>query len=304
MKKQKIRIPYLTLANFLKARFGAKLHKIPLHTYKGCPHKSKGGCTFCSSHSYSDILSARKSLKEQLAEGIKLRRDKGYQGNFIAYLQTETPTVANCDEILQWFDDISCFKNDIKGVSIASRPDTLSPDHLKIFSEISGEISLWLEIGLQSIHDNTLKKINRGHSYQDFLSTIRLLEKNPEIMTVAHLIMGLPGENFSMMLETIKTVNTLPLHGLKLHHLQVVKNTKLAEQYDRGEIQLYSDKEYLNLLIKIIPYIRKDLVIHRLVGDVTNEQLIAPLWQTSKPALLSKLQNYLRKNKIFQGMNL
>ena len=281
-----------TFSKFLKRRFPFPVKKISLHTFFGCPHREnrtgKGGCLYCNNTSFSSIDKAEAaSITEQLSLSIDTYRKRGFSGKFIAYFQTYTNTYAPFDEIVSMIEQALLFKDDVIGVSVSTRPDCISNELLDFFDDIGKRYMFWLELGLQTSHDRTLKLINRGHDFACFRDAMARAKKRKSLLLCTHLILGLPGEDRYDMAETITRVKKLGSHGVKLHHLQIVRDTEFETWYNEGRISVLDWREYLDLLLYLAPYIGRDLIVHRWMGDADNDILIAPKWEITKQRFLS-----------------
>ena len=229
-------------------------------------------------------------------------RERGFKGKFIAYFQTDTNTYADIEILEPWWRTIEEFRDDIVGLAIGTRPDCLSEEILDVLSDIGNKVMVWLELGLQSANDRTLELINRGHDYACFSEQVEQIKSYENIFICAHIILGLPGESFNDMLHTINELNRLAVHGVKIHHLQVVKNTVLADWYEQGRVKIFNEEEYIALLVRLLPHIAPNMVIHRLVGDIREDLLIAPKWKLPKTRIIQLVEERMKKENRFQGM--
>lgn len=292
--------------DFLNEHFSYPIRKLPIHTNLGCPHRNNrrgpGGCIYCYNPGFSKLSTDLPDVPTQMRNGIARARENGFSGKFIAYFQTETNTYASIDILEPWWKSIEQYPDDIIGLAIGTRPDCLSEEILILLSEMGTKVMVWLELGLQSAHDRTLELINRGHDYSCFVDAIRLIKKHRNILICAHIILGLPGESQNDMLHTISEINRLELDGVKIHHLQVVKNTVLADWYWQGKVRVFNETEYVNLLIELLPYLSSKITVHRLVGDIRQELLIAPKWQLPKTRVIQLIEAGLKEENKYQGM--
>lgn len=292
--------------DFLKERYSFPVRKLTLHTNLGCPHREnrtgKGGCIYCYNPGFSALSSDLPDVSIQIQESIARARANNFTGKFIAYFQTETNTYAGIDVLEPWWREIENYPDDIIGLAIGTRPDCLSGDILSLLSEMGKKYMAWLELGLQSAHDRTLELINRGHDYACFIDAVQQTQKFKNILICAHIILGLPGETEQDMLFTIQEINRLKLDGVKIHHLQVVKNTVLADWHARGKVAVFTEKEYINLLVRLLPHLSSKITVHRLVGDIRSDLLIAPQWRIPKTQIIQRLENELKNAGKFQGM--
>jgi len=229
-------------------------------------------------------------------------RRNGFEGRFIAYFQTDTNTYAGIEVLEPWWREIEKYPDDIVGLAIGTRPDCLSAEILSLLSELGEKFMVWLELGLQSARDKTLKLINRGHDYACFVDAIQETQRYKNILICAHIILGLPGETEQDMLFTIQELNRLKLDGVKIHHLQVVKHTVLAKWYARGKVPVFDENQYVDLICRLLPYLASGITVHRLVGDIRKDLLIAPRWQLPKTRVIQMIEAKLRSEGKFQGM--
>ena len=291
--------------DFLNERFSFPIRKLPVHTFLGCPHRDKttgaGGCIYCYNPGFSESSADFIDVSVQISEGISKFRQRGYKGKFIAYFQTDTNTNADVKILAPWWRTIEQFTDDIAGIAVGTRPDCLNEDILNLLADLGKNTMVWLELGLQSAHDKTLKLINRGHDYDCFVNAVTQVKKIPNIYLAAHIILGLPGENYNNMLHTIHELNRLSVDGVKIHHLQVVKHTLLADWYKMGKVNLFTENEYVQLLAELLPNLSPNTCIHRLVGDIKDDLLIAPRWQLTKTRIIQMVEKRLKEEKKYQG---
>ncbi len=319
---------YYRLSSFFRENFGEKIYKIPLDAGFSCPNRdgtlSTGGCIFCYNPSFSPASLERetkgeiKSLSEQIrsfqwrSEGGKKRLREQFSfppDNFIprrkylAYFQSYTNTYGDVKTLRRKYEE-ALFLPGIIGLSIGTRPDCLSSEILNLLESFSRDYHVWLEIGLQSSHNRTLERINRGHTFEQFAAAVKATEGRG-IYTCAHIINGLPGENRAEMLETIQRMNVLPVQGIKFHQLQVLQGTPLAQLYFRGEIGVLTEEDYLGIVSDQLEILRGDIVVHRLLNEVTNrELLLAPQWQDSRTGFSRHVEDELKSRGTFQGYSL
>lgn len=295
---------YYSLRRFLQSHFDTEIRKLPLHTFLGCPHRdseSGGGCIYCNDSGFSSINRQESQIRDQIVRGLTEAGNRGYTGRFIAYFQTGSNTCAEPDLLEAWWSTVLEFPQDIIGLSVSTRPDCLDSIHLDILNRLSEHLMIWLELGLQSANNQTLENINRGHDFGKFEQAVQLVKSHSDLHLVTHIILGLPGETKADMLHTIEALNRLAVDGIKMHHLQVVKNTLLAEQYRRGEVQVFDSSSYIQLLADLIPHVSERIVIHRLIGDTHPDLLIAPKWEKSKTQILQELDRQLSLAGLYQG---
>jgi len=294
---------YLSLNTFLKEKFGERVKKIPLDAGFTCPNRdgTKGvrGCLYCDARGSGTGLIKQMNLKEQLDLFLSRFKRKGYQ-KFIAYFQSFSNTYGPVEKLRKTYGVIFDYP-EIVGLAIGTRPDCIDKAIVELLKEFQERgYFLWIELGLQSRHNETLKRLNRGHSFEDFLKAYSLL-REAQIPTVVHLIFGLPWETKEMMLETAQTLAELKPSGVKFHALYLVKGTPLAEIYEKERFPVLSLEEYAELVGEALARLSPETVIHRLTSDPPREELIAPLWLLNKNEVLNQIQAYLKSKGLYQG---
>ena len=296
--------PYYSLDYYIKETFGEKLYKLSLDGGMTCPNRDgtlgKRGCIFCSAGGSGDFAGDRNlSIKEQLMQERQLIRRKHTGSSYIAYFQAYTNTYAPVSHLQKIFTE-AIQEPDIKVLSIATRPDCLSPEILELLSQLNQIKPVWVELGLQTIHEKTADFIRRGYPLDVFEKAVYDLKKIG-ITVIVHTILCLPTETTEMMLNTVAYLNQLPIDGIKLQLLHVLKNTDLADIYEEEPFYLPTLDEYVVLLGKLVSHLRPDIVIHRLTGDGPKSLLIAPLWTGNKRQVLNCIQKYFKTANIWQG---
>lgn len=295
---------YYSLDYYLKSTYGEKLYKIALNGGCTCPNRDgtigTGGCIFCSLGGSGDFASdGTLSIREQIAAGKELVKNKHTGNGYIAYFQAYTNTYAPLEHLRRIFTE-AVQEEDVKILSIATRPDCLGKDVLDLLEELNRIKPVWIELGLQTIHPETADFIRRGYDLSVFESAVQELSRR-SIQTIVHVILCLPGESHSQMLDTIHYLNRMPIQGIKLQLLHILKHTDLADYYENSPFPVPSMEEYFYILGICISHLRPDIVIHRLTGDGPKPLLIAPLWTGNKRMVLNQLQKYLKDHDIWQG---
>lgn len=291
---------YYSLNEYLTNRFGEKVYKLSLDGGMTCPNRdgkiSTGGCIFCSQGGSGDFAQKKCDNINLQIEKAKEQVRKKYKGDkFIAYFQNYTNTYAPIDYLEDLF--MKAISNDsIVALSIGTRPDCLDDDVLKLLDKLNKIKPVFVELGLQTIHENTAQLINRGYSLSVFDKAVQDL-KGININVVVHLILGLPNESEEMILDSVRYVSKCGADGIKLQLLHVLKNTRLEELYLNKEFDVLSKEEYITLLVKCIKEIPNDIVIHRLTGDAPKSILVAPLWSANKKDVLNSINGELSKLK-------
>jgi len=294
---------YFSLNTFLKEKFGEKVKKIPLDAGFTCPNrdgtKGKGGCIYCDARGSGTGLFSKMSLKEQMEFFINRFKKKGYQ-KYLAYFQSFSNTYGPISKLKETYSIIESYP-EILGLAIGTRPDCIDEKVVELLKEFQEKgYFLWVELGLQSIHNETLKRINRGHTFEDFLKAYELLER-AQIPVVVHIIFGLPYETREMMLKTVKTLSELKPFGIKFHALYILKGTPLGESYLKGEFKELSLEEYAELVGESLALLPPQTVIHRLTSDPPREELIAPTWLLNKNEVQNKIISYMKERDLYQG---
>lgn len=295
---------YNQYSAYLKNKFGVKVYKITLDAGFSCPNRdgliSTGGCIFCDDGgSFSQAHSNLLSIEQQIDEGIKTLSSRFKAQKFMSYFQAYSNTYKPVKELEKIYNSSLCRK-DIVGLSIGTRPDCVDEEKLNLIAGYKDDYYTWVEYGLQSIHDKTLRKINRGHDFECFL---RAYEKTKEkgINVCVHVIFGL-WETHDEIMQTAQKLSELEVDGVKIHMLCALENTKLADMYYRGEIDFMSEYEYVQTVCDFLEYLPSKTTIHRLAGNGLKKNLIAPKWLGAKLDCLNKIDRELMKRNSFQGI--
>ncbi|MCX8083104.1 MAG: TIGR01212 family radical SAM protein [bacterium] len=295
--------PYYKFSEYLKERYGCRVHKITVDAGFTCPNidgtLSKNGCIFCDNYSFSPPVRTKNvSLEEQIEEGIRYGRERYKAEKFIVYFQPYSNTYAPVHILKEKYDVIKKFP-DVVGISIGTRPDCIDEEKISLIQRYTKDYEVWLEYGLQSIHNKTLKLINRNHTYEDFIKAIEIT-KEKNIKVCAHVIIGLPEETEKEIIETAKECARLKLDGIKIHPLYIVKGTFLEKMYIESKYTPLTMEEYIDITAKFIGHLWKGTVIQRLTADCPPEVLVAPLWIKEKQKLLTLLEQQMREKGIYQ----
>lgn len=289
---------YLSFNKYLKDKFGQKVYKISLDGGFTCPNRDgktgTRGCIFCSKGGSGDFAENREmSITEQIESGKKKVEKKIKSGKYIAYFQAFTNTYASVETLRQKYEE-AINHPDIVALSIATRPDCLGDNVLSLLNEMNKIKPVFVELGLQTIHQKSAKYIRRGYDLSVYDKAVRDLKKIG-VNVVVHVILGLPNESENDMLETVKYVCESGANGIKLQLLHVIDGTDLAKDYEKGLFKTFEFDEYVNLIVKYVKIIPKDIVIHRLTGDGAKKDLIAPLWSADKKRVLNAINKALRE---------
>lgn len=291
---------YNSLNDYLKNKFNKKVYKLAIDCSFTCPNrdgtKGTGGCIFCSQKGSGDFAESGSDVKAQLEKAKqKLKNKVPQDAGYIAYFQSFTNTYADVKTLEKLY--LSALEvNDVVALSVATRPDCINDENVALLSKINKTTPVFVELGLQTANENTAKYINRCYENDEFtLAVKKLREHNIEV--VVHLILGLPNETQSDMLNTVDFINRHDIQGVKFQLLHVLENTALAK-YDYTPLTM---DEYFSVLGECINRLRPDIVIHRLTGDGDKKVLIAPEWSANKKYVLNSLNKYLEQNNIIQG---
>ncbi len=295
---------YLTFNEHLRNRFREKVFKVSLDAGFTCPNRDGtlgwSGCVYCSERGSGDFAGDQKlSLHDQFVEVSERMKRKWPSAKYIAYFQAYTNTYASLERLRQVYEEALAEENVI-GLSVSTRPDCLPEDVLDYLEELNRRTYLWVELGLQSSHDRTMEWIRRGHDYSQFLKGLEQLRYRG-IRVCAHIILGLPGESKAEMLETARAVAGLPIQGIKIHLLHVLRGTPLATIYDKEPFELMTKEDYVSLVVDILEILPPEMVIHRLTGDGPPDDLIGPLWSRKKWEVLNAIDAELELRDTWQG---
>lgn len=313
---------YNQYSEHLKQKFGVKVYKVTLDAGFSCPNRDRGinvtlnphmsvqseedgkplkGCIFCDEGgSFSQAHSNLLSIEEQIETGVETLSKRFKAKKFMSYFQAYSNTYKPVAELEKIYKS-SLKHPDIVGISIGTRPDCVDDEKLNLISEFKDDYYTWVEYGLQSVHNKTLKLINRGHDYECFE---RAIEKTKElgINVCAHVILGLPGETKDEMLQTAQKLAELQVDGVKIHMLCALKDTKISKMYDEGKLSFMEEDEYINLVCDFLEILPSHTTIHRLAGNGLKKNLIAPTWIGKKLDALNKIDRELERRDSQQGL--
>jgi radical SAM protein (TIGR01212 family) len=294
---------YYSFNNYLREKFGERVHKINLNASFACPNRdgtfSSDGCIFCNEKGLLRSVKRATPLEKQIEESMDFARKRFKAGKFIAYFQNAANTYADTGKLKKAYDAIKAFP-EIAALFISTRPDCIDKEKLDLIESYSDDYEVWIEYGLQSVHDATLKKINRSHTFSQSLKAIEETSKR-KIHVGAHIILGLPGESRDDMMETAKTLATLPISGVKLHVFHVLCDTKAEDLFNKGEIKLLEHGEYARLACDFLEELHPKCVILRLVSEARHEVLLAPEWMCEKRKIINDIKNEFKKRGTYQG---
>lgn len=299
--------PYCSLDYMLRERFGEKVYKVTLNGGMSCPNRDgtlgTRGCIFCSEGGSGDFAAdVSLSVTEQIESQIALLSGKRPIQKYIAYFQAYTNTYAPVEYLRKIFKEAMSHPR-IVALSVGTRPDCLGEEVLDLLEELNRIKPVWIELGLQTIHEKTAQYIRRGYRLSCFDQAFENLRKR-NIEVIVHTILGLPGESREEILETMRYLNKKDIQGIKLQLLHVLKGTDLAYDYLAGRFQVYEREEYLDLLIECLENLDPEIVIHRITGDGPKDLLIAPLWASRKREVLNLLHHQMKEQNSYQGKSL
>lgn len=296
--------PYHSLDYMLRERFGEKVYKVTLNGGMSCPNRDgklgTRGCIFCSAGGSGDFAAdSSLSITEQIDRQISILSAKRPIHKYIAYFQAFTNTYAPVEYLEKIFTEALAHPG-IAALSIGTRPDCLGKDVVTLLSRLNRQKPVWVELGLQTIHEKTAAYIRRGYPLSCFEDAVRRL-RSEDIEVIVHTILGLPGESTQDILNTMKYLNHQDIQGIKLQLLHVLRGTDLASDYEKGLFRTYERDEYISLVISCLEHLRPDMVIHRITGDGPKDLLIAPLWASRKREVLNLLHHQMKENHNYQG---
>lgn len=296
--------PYHSLDYELKSRFGEKVYRLALNGGMTCPNRDgtigRGGCIFCSAGGSGDFaVPASFSVTEQIYEGQRLLSSKRPVRKYIAYFQAFTNTYAPVPYLRKIFTE-AILHPDITVLAIATRPDCLAPPVIELLAELNQIKPVWVELGLQTMHEDTASFIRRGYPLPVFEDALQRLRAH-QIEVITHVILGLPGEDHERMLDTIRYLDQQDIQGIKLQLLHILRGTDLALYYEEHPFPVFTLESYVRTVVDCVELLRPDIVIHRLTGDGPKDLLIAPDWSRSKRHVLNTLHQEFRIRDTWQG---
>ena len=293
---------YYDLKSYWRNLFVCNVHKLSIDAGFTCPnrdgHIALGGCIYCDGR-------GSKLRQEGELPYVACQIDSGKKyysaqaSKFIAYFQTFTNTYAPMEKLREIYDE-ALAQERVIGLSIGTRPDCLGPDVVELLNGYAQKYHIWVELGLQSVHDRTLRLINRGHNFQQFLDTVRRLD-GTRINMCVHIIIGLPGESDEDILMTARTLSALPIHGIKIHSMLALDGTALGEMLKKGEVKMITKEKYVSLVCDVLEILPPQIVIQRLTADGYRDILLAPDWAGNKLDVLNAINRELEERDSYQG---
>ncbi|MCM3637091.1 TIGR01212 family radical SAM protein [Sporosarcina luteola] len=295
---------YHTWSRHLKDEFGFKIFKVALDAGFDCPNRDGtvafGGCTFCSVAGSGDFAGDRaKPIEVQFNEIRDRMHQKWKEGKYIAYFQAYTNTHAPLPVLKEKFE-AALAQPGVVGLSIGTRPDCLPDDVVDYLAELNERTYLWVELGLQTVHEKTAKLVNRAHDYATYVEGVDKLRKHG-IRVCTHIINGLPLEDREMMMETARQVAKLDVQGIKIHLLHLLKGTPMVKQYEKGLLEFLERDEYINLVVDQLEILPPGMIVHRITGDGPLDLMIGPMWSASKWDVLNGIDKELERRDSYQG---
>ena len=295
---------YYTLDYFYKNKFGSKVFKVSLNAGFTCPNKDGkvgyGGCIYCSKSGSGEYAGDKeKDLVTQFNEVKEIMLKKWPKAKYIGYFQANTNTYAKVPILKEKYETILKLDN-VVGLNIATRPESITEECLEYLEELSKKTYLTIELGLQTIHDKTSKLINRCHTLKCFEDMVKKL-RNRNINVVVHIINGLPNETKEMMVDTVKYLSNLDIQGIKIHMLSILKDTPIEKMYNENKFKLITRDEYIDIVCTQLEYLREDIVVHRITGDPKVSDLVEPDWLIKKVTILNDIDKEMVKRNIYQG---
>lgn len=289
---------------WMRRQFPFRVQKISIDAGFSCPnrdgHISHGGCTFCDNRTFNpSYCQPSKSITEQITEGKEFFRHKYPDMKYLAYFQAFSNTYAILDTLQRRYEE-ALSAEDVVGIVIGTRPDCVSDEILNYLESLNQQTFMIVEYGIESVSDDTLRRVNRGHNFE--CSRRAIIEThNRGILTGAHIILGLPGESAEDNVRQADIISALPIDILKLHQLQIIRGTQLAAEYERQPFNLYTADEYIDLCRRYIERLRPDMVLERFVSQSPKELLVAPKWGLKNYEFANRFVNYMKRMDSWQG---
>ena len=296
--------PYNAYKDYIKKRFGNRVQKVSVDAGFTCPNrdgtKAHGGCTYCNNVSFvPPYCKPGMSIKEQVASGVEYIRRRYNAEQFLVYFQAYSNTYAHISYLKHIYEQ-ALDHPQVLGLAIGTRPDCIDEEKIAYLAELAKNNYISIEYGLESMSDQTLEKLNRGHTFQEWVDAVEMTAARG-IQICSHVILGLPNESREHMLETADVISRYPIDTLKVHHLHIVKKTVLAAQYKRNPFPVFGYQEYIDLVIEFLQRLRPDITVQRLVGETHPRHLIAPNWGVRANVVQADIENEMKKRNVWQG---
>lgn len=291
--------PYFSFAVYVREKYGKRASRISIDTGKNCPHMLEtGGCKFCSPHAYRPgYSSAVDGALTQWKRGLE--KNKRCEIHY-AYFQSGTNTPLDEQGLKPMIEALKGEKG-LAGFIIGSRPDRLPDSDIDYLSSLAKEHEVWLELGLQSTNDDVLHRCRRGHSFRDFADAVERVEMRGNILSAAHVILGLPGESRESMLQGLERLNGLPISAVKFHHFQISRGSEFEAEHNSGPLPLWTEEGYIEFLIEVLERLSPDIVVSRLFAETHKDMLCAPAFPSGKDFLIQELRRRFFARKTCQG---
>jgi len=298
---------YRTFGEMMRERFGCRVQKVCVDAGFTCPNrdgsKGRGGCTFCNNKGFShNTRKQRKSIRKQMEEGIEYTRRRYKAERFIAYFQPYSNTYGPVDVLKEKYDEALAFP-DVVVLSVGTRPDCVSTEVLDLLAGYSEKRDVWIEYGVQTVHNRTLERVNRCETFEDFERAMEKTISRP-LFICLHVILGLPGESRGDMIETARALSDFSYHSLKIHLLHIMKDTLMAKQHEQGEIATLSQAEYAERVVDFLEYVPPTVSIQRLSADAPSDILIAPQWCLDRAGTIAAIDKTMSRRDSWQGKEL
>lgn len=300
---------YITLDNYLKQTYHHKVFKVALNGNFSCPNRdgtiSTRGCLFCSKAGSGDFAGDKAlPIREQFDQVLERMQSKWPEGDYIAYFQANTNTYDTLENLKARYDQIVkdgiVYNNKIKILSIATRPDCLTEEIVAYLSLLNQTLTVWVELGFQTMHESSAHFINRGYDNVVFEQAVKLLRRY-HLSVIVHIINGLPFETQNQMIQTVDYLNQFDIQGIKIHMLHIMKETPLASYYVEHPFRILTLEEYVDIVVTQLRHLKPSVVIHRITGDAPKDLLIAPDWTLKKFVVMNEIDKKMRKEHLFQG---
>lgn len=297
-------VRYNSYGRFLKEKFGQRVHKVPVHAGLTCPNRdgtvAVGGCTYCNVNSFTPgAARALAPIKEQVQAGIDYLKKRLGVNAFIVYFQPYSNTYAPLEQLERLYEE-ALKHPEVVGLSVGTRPDCIDDAKLVYFEQLSRDYFVTLEYGIESVHDETLRMVNRGHDYACTVQAIKSTASRG-IYVGGHVILGFPNETEAQMLNVADKVSELPLNFLKIHNLHIVRYTEMAKEYAKKPFHLFSFEEWMDMVCRFLERLSPQIIVERLYGDAPKEILLAPQWGKSGGEIIHAIQQELERRNTYQG---